>query len=107
MKRILQPFGMLIGIAFGFGFLFHLVGSGRLGVTGFWSLVLLFVVAFLYFLPYFIAKKRKHHQTTAIGLLNLFLGWTFLGWVGALIWSATNPRPLVVAPPHATGGLLK
>ena len=43
----------------------------------------------LYFLPSFMAKSRKHHQSDAIFLTNLFLGWTFLGWVVALIWSAT------------------
>jgi len=28
----------------------------------------------------------------AILVLNLLLGWTFLGWVGALIWSLTAVR---------------
>jgi len=26
----------------------------------------------------------------AILILNLFLGWTFLGWVIALVWAFTN-----------------
>ena len=46
----------------------------------------------LYFLPIWVAYARKHHNTAAIGALNLFLGWTFLGWVGALIWSFTAVR---------------
>lgn len=41
----------------------------------------------LYFLPFIIALVRKHKNTLAIFLLVLFLGWTFVGWVIALIWS--------------------
>lgn len=54
------------------------------------------VVAVLvfYFLPSMIALARKHHNRMQIILLNLLLGWTFLGWIGALIWSAgTVKRP--------------
>ncbi len=43
----------------------------------------------LYFLPFLVAMRRGHHNRAAIGILNLLLGWTFLGWVGALVWSAT------------------
>lgn len=46
----------------------------------------------LYFVPAFVAFWRYHHQRWAIFWLNLFLGWTFLGWVGALAWSATQVR---------------
>lgn len=48
------------------------------------------LVLFAYFLPTFIAASRKSAQTAAIFILNLFLGWTFLGWVIALIWSFVN-----------------
>jgi hypothetical protein len=47
------------------------------------------ILFFGYFLPCIIAWLRNHHQGIAILLLNLFLGWTFLGWVIALVWSAT------------------
>ena len=46
-----------------------------------------------YFLPTFVAILRDHHNATAIGVLNFFLGWTFLGWVIALVWSFTDPAP--------------
>ena len=46
------------------------------------------VIALIYFLPWFNAIERDSPQRTAIGLLNLLLGWTFLGWVIALVWSA-------------------
>ncbi len=43
----------------------------------------------LYFLPAFVAYGRGHHQKAAIGMLNIFLGWTVLGWIVALIWAVT------------------
>jgi len=52
-------------------------------------LVLAAVIAagVLYFLPAIIADKRNHPNKTAIAVLNVFLGCTFLGWVVALVWS--------------------
>jgi hypothetical protein len=45
-----------------------------------------------YFLPTIIALVRQKRNTIAIFVLNFFLGWTFIGWVAALVWSlATEP----------------
>lgn len=44
----------------------------------------------LYFAPTFFAYGRSHNNTLAIFALNLLLGWTFLGWVIALVWSLTS-----------------
>jgi hypothetical protein len=44
------------------------------------------VLALLYFLPTIIATNRGHH-VTGILLLNLFLGWTGIGWVAMLLWA--------------------
>jgi hypothetical protein len=58
-------------------------------VNPFELLILLILVLLpLYFLPTLIAWRRKHPQFLAISLLNLFAGWTFIGWIGSLIWSA-------------------
>lgn len=46
----------------------------------------------VYFIPGIVAHMRVHHQENAIVLLNLFLGWTFIGWVAALVWSAMAVR---------------
>lgn len=51
--------------------------------------VLFFFLIGCYFLPALIAAMRGHHNTGAITMLNLFLGWTFLGWVIALVWAFT------------------
>lgn len=49
----------------------------------------------MYFLPSLIALVRSKRDTTAICLLNFFLGWTFVGWVVALVW-ALKTDPAVV-----------
>jgi hypothetical protein len=56
----------------------------------------------LYFLPALIAGGRNLHERTAITLLNLFLGWTFIGWIIALIWAIAAPAPYLVyvQPPY-------
>ena len=45
---------------------------------------LLFGIA-MYFLPAIIAAARHTHNATGILLLNIFLGWTVVGWVVALL----------------------
>lgn len=50
-----------------------------------WALTL-----FLYFLPSIVAYKCKKKNTDAIFVLNFFLGWTFIGWVIALVWATTK-----------------
>lgn len=60
-------------------FLFH--GAG----------IIIFILGLLlYFLPTVLAVIRKHPNTLAIFLLNFFLGWSFIGWVVALVWSVKN-----------------
>lgn len=43
----------------------------------------------IYFLPTMVAIGRKHHNSAAIAILDLLLGWTFIGWVIALVWAFT------------------
>jgi len=50
---------------------------------------MLIVGIFVYFLPTMIARTRKKRNKTPIFVLNLFLGWTVLGWIIALIWAFT------------------
>lgn len=49
--------------------------------------VLMFIAALLYFIPSVIGILRKHHNLIGLMALNILLGWTVIGWVGALIWS--------------------
>jgi uncharacterized membrane protein len=71
-------------------------GLGALGI--FLAVVFGIIGLALYFLPTIIAVARKHPNTTAIVLIDVLLGWTFLGWVGALVWSLLTPSTVVVTP---------
>lgn len=48
------------------------------------------LVCGLYLLPLVIASVRKHKNHVAISVLNVFFGFTVIGWIAALIWSLTN-----------------
>jgi hypothetical protein len=45
---------------------------------------LIFAIA-LYFVPAIVAALRHTHNATAILLLNIFFGWTVIGWFVALL----------------------
>jgi RsiW-degrading membrane proteinase PrsW (M82 family) len=58
------------------------------------ALIFFVLIVTLYFLPSIVAASRKKQNTTAIFAVNFFLGWTFLGWVVALVWALTaDPAP--------------
>lgn len=46
-----------------------------------------------YLLPTGIAIARGRTNTASIFVLNLFLGWTFVAWVIALMWSVAKDSP--------------
>ncbi len=48
------------------------------------------IFALLYLVPAFVAFFRSHRNWPAIAALNLLLGWTVLGWIGAFVWSLTD-----------------
>lgn len=57
------------------------------------TLIALMLIALgigLYFTPYLIGRDKEN--STGIFLLNLFLGWTLVGWLGALIWALLSPK---------------
>lgn len=43
-----------------------------------------------YFLPTIIAFIRRSNNAGGIFLLNLFLGWTFIGWIISLVWAIAS-----------------
>lgn len=69
------------------------------------AVVGLIILLLLYFVPSVVAFVRHHHNQWAIFALNLLLGWTLLGWIGALVWSLTRPvpEPKVVHVYHEQG----
>jgi hypothetical protein len=50
----------------------------------------------MYFLPSIIGLARSKRDLLAIFLLNLFLGWSVIGWIVALVWAAKNDAPAMV-----------
>jgi hypothetical protein len=52
--------------------------------------------AVMYFLPSIIALARSKRDLLAIFLLNLFLGWSVIGWIVALVWAAKTDPVVVV-----------
>lgn len=58
-------------------------------------MALVILLAFiLFWLPPIVAKIRNHPNRRAIFVLNLFLGWTGFGWIGAMVWAMTSvPKP--------------
>ncbi len=54
-------------------------------------ILLLFVLAF-YFIPTSIAMQRETKNLGAIVMINLFFGWTILGWIAALLWAIAEGK---------------
>lgn len=53
----------------------------------------LFLICFClatYFLPTFVALFRKHKNVLSIFLVNIFFGWTMIGWVLSLVWGCSD-----------------
>lgn len=48
----------------------------------------LFLCAYL--LPSLIVQINKHKHTLAIQSINIFLGWTIVGWLIALAWAVNK-----------------
>jgi hypothetical protein len=64
-------------------------------------MLFLTVLALLYFLPTIVAANRGH-GIALILLLNLFLGWTVIGWFALLLWALLSyPGYRVVPVPIA------
>jgi uncharacterized membrane protein len=86
---------------------------GSSGLNAFGKLVsscfFIFAPAF-YMLPTFEAWKKKHKNLSSIAILNIFLGWSVLGWVAAVIWAykkseayaTVNPSVKTDVTPYAS-----
>jgi hypothetical protein len=64
------------------------------------------VVGAMYFIPALVARNRHHRQRQAILVLNLFAGWTAIGWIVALVWANTaDVEPVALAGADADFGM--
>jgi hypothetical protein len=60
----------------------------------------LLILAAFYFLPSILGRDKR--DAMGIFLVNLFLGWTLIGWVVAFLWAIAADRLVPVA--YATAG---
>lgn len=84
---VFQSFAYAIFILLTIGF--------SLGINLFSGLLIglcCFITYWLYFIPTYVALYREHRKTTAIFIINLILGETFIGWVVALVWALSGDR---------------
>lgn len=82
---------VLVAMGVGMGRFPELNAFGKLMV---FSLVV--TAPILYMLPTIEAKLANHPNFMALAMLNLFGGWTVLGWVGALVWAFKRPDHVAV-----------
>lgn len=47
----------------------------------------------LYILPSLIASRRRLPELTQVVIVNIFLGWTFIGWIVALVMANKPVQP--------------
>ena len=60
-------------------------------------LIVTIMFIYVYFFPCYVAYKAKNKRyRNGIIVLNLFLGWTLLGWIGALIWAVTIEKENII-----------
>lgn len=69
-------------------FVIGLSGTEMVGLAVYFGVILAISLS-VYAAPAFIAAYRNHPNVAAIVALNILLGWTFLGWVVALVWALT------------------
>jgi hypothetical protein len=63
-------------------------GGAAVGV-----ILLLLISALMYFIPSIVAGIRKVPNIGSVIVINLFLGWTIIGWVVALAMAARSQPP--------------
>jgi hypothetical protein len=84
---------LFVGLA-GAGLLHGVVVLSGVGwenvISVVFSLCLLGACVAVYFAPSLCAQD--HPERRAIFVLNLLLGWTFVGWVISLVWAVRQPK---------------
>ena len=75
-------------------------GNGAIVVVA-WLLTVLTVG---YMLPWAVAVTRRSSNSTSVALVCLFLGWTVIGWIVALVMACTGSSVATgVREPFAPG----
>ena len=56
------------------------------------GLLLILLLLLIYILPISLAYKNKIRNRHSLYVVNIFLGWTLIGWVVCLAWSVSSSR---------------
>ena len=84
---------ILVGVMGLIGLAASVIGVGRFEPDkGIPALLIGLLLGAIYYIPAFVATSRKHPNELAIVVLNAIAGWTFLGWVGSLVWSLLRAK---------------
>ena len=83
----MKSFGRLT-LYFFIGLILFIILDAILGGSG--LVVLGGVLLAIYLIPTIIAFARKVPSTLSIAVLNIFLGWSIIGFVVALVWALKN-----------------
>lgn len=59
------------------------------GTLALWYLAI-FSGLLIYMVPTLIAIVRKHEKVGLIGVTNVFVGWTVIGWIAAMVWTFSD-----------------
>lgn len=66
------------------------------------STIFALAMLIIYFIPAINGYSKQHRSRALILVVNVFLGWTVLGWLVALAWSAGSARDDPAAPAAST-----
>lgn len=83
---------VLVPITFG-------IGSGNNGAAMVATGLFFIAAPALYFLPSIEANINDNPNLMSVLMVNLFLGWTVVGWVVAMAWAHKKPDAVVLAAP--------
>ena len=78
----------IVGLSVLLGF-FRLFGDSFSG-GGAGGIVALVIIGLLYFLPSMVAWGRDTPNKNSVFVINIFLGWTLIGWVVALAMAVSQ-----------------
>ena len=56
-------------------------------LEGIFILLIVAIVLYIYFIPTSVAINKKQVNYLSIFVINLFLGWTIVGWIICLAWA--------------------
>jgi len=56
------------------------------------SAIVVFIAAVIYLAPSIVARQRHAPNTASVAVVNVFLGWTVIGWAVALAMAYRDPK---------------